>query len=149
MGYAIRSPFGACVSICLGTLNCHAGDIISLTLPGQTMIILNTPQMAIELLDKKGAIYSDRPTLPVAGRIMGWDQTLGLYHYGPVWREGRRMYSRTLGSRKNIDNLADQLEEENHRFLGRLSTEPGQLLQHVRRYEQFHRILSLVIRLSQ
>ena len=102
------------------------------------MIVLNTPRVAIELLDKKGAIYSDRPILPVAGHIMGWDQTLGLQRYGSAWREGRRMFSKMLGSRKNIDNLADQLEEENHRFLVRLSAEPEQLLQNVRRYERSH-----------
>ncbi|KAI0726382.1 cytochrome P450 [Fomitopsis betulina] len=109
------------------------GDIISITLPGQTMVIVNTPQAAIELLDRKGAIYSDRSILPVAGRIMGYDQTLGLYRYGPAWREGRRIVSRTLGTRRSIDNLADQLEEEVHRLLVSLATSPDQLFEHVRR----------------
>lgn len=36
-------------------------DIIYLSLLGQPVIILNSVQSAIDLLDKKGAIYSDRP----------------------------------------------------------------------------------------
>jgi hypothetical protein len=32
---------------------------------GKSMIILDTVQAAVDLLDKKGSIYSDRPPLPL------------------------------------------------------------------------------------
>lgn len=40
-----------------------------MTVMGQTIIILNSLDVAIELLDKKSAIFSDRPVL-VFGGIM-------------------------------------------------------------------------------
>ena len=39
---------------------CNAGKVAHLRIPGNTMIILNSAQAAIDLLDKRGAIYSDR-----------------------------------------------------------------------------------------
>jgi hypothetical protein len=38
-----------------------AGDICSLSVFGNTFIILNSKRLAIEMLDKKSAKYSDRP----------------------------------------------------------------------------------------
>ena len=39
---------------------CNAGKVAHLRIPGNTMIILNSAQAATDLLDKRGAIYSDR-----------------------------------------------------------------------------------------
>ena len=46
---------------------------------GQTTVIINSPSLAIKLLERKGAIYSDRPRVPVAGEIMGWECVVGLH----------------------------------------------------------------------
>lgn len=40
-----------------------------LTVLGQPILILNTQEAAIDLLDKKSAIYSDRPYLAMAGEM--------------------------------------------------------------------------------
>ncbi len=43
-----------------------AGDLIGMKLPGnQTLLILNSVEAAVELLDKRAATYSDRPKSPV------------------------------------------------------------------------------------
>ncbi|KAH9843975.1 cytochrome P450 [Rhodofomes roseus] len=108
------------------------GDIVSVTLLGQPVLVLNTSAAAIEILDKKSSIYSDRPTLPVCGEVIGWDRTLVLLHYGPVWRETRRLFSQTIGTRDSLMHLSDQLEREGHRFVARLMANPAALFQHVR-----------------
>ena len=41
------------------------GDIISLHVFGKVIIILNTTKAAKDLLDKRGDIYSDRPTIQI------------------------------------------------------------------------------------
>jgi hypothetical protein len=41
------------------------GDVMHLQVLGKSMIILDTVQAAVDLLDKKGSIYSDRPPLPL------------------------------------------------------------------------------------
>jgi hypothetical protein len=35
------------------------------------MIIVNSVEVAIELLDKRGAIYSDRPIVQMGGEMVG------------------------------------------------------------------------------
>lgn len=105
---------------------------MSVTLLGNPVVILNSATAAIEMLDKKSAFYSDRPTLPVCGEVIGWNRTLALLHYGHVWRETRRLFSQTIGTRRSLDDLSGQLEYEGHRFVYRLLTEPERLFQHVR-----------------
>jgi hypothetical protein len=38
-----------------------SGEVIYLEVLGQTMIILDSYRAAMDLLDKRGSIYSDRP----------------------------------------------------------------------------------------
>lgn len=40
------------------------GDVLSLKLPGKTLIILNSEKAALDLLERRSAIYSDRPRFP-------------------------------------------------------------------------------------
>ena len=41
------------------------GDVVHLQLLGRSIIVLNSVQAAIDLLDKRGANYSDRPAFPL------------------------------------------------------------------------------------
>ncbi|KAH9938482.1 cytochrome P450 [Fomitopsis serialis] len=108
------------------------GDIMSVTLLDQPMVVLNSSHIAVDMLDKKSAIYSDRPTFPVCGQVIGWDRTLVFLHYGPVWRETRRLFSQTIGTRVSLMHLYDHLEREGNRFLARLMVQPETLFQQVR-----------------
>jgi hypothetical protein len=45
------------------------GDVVYLHVLGQGMIILNTAEAAVELLDNKGRIYSDKPRAVMAGEL--------------------------------------------------------------------------------
>jgi hypothetical protein len=42
-----------------------SGDVMRLEVLGRTMIILDSYQAATDLLEKRGAIYSDRPKFTV------------------------------------------------------------------------------------
>ncbi|KAI5118228.1 hypothetical protein M0805_000724 [Coniferiporia weirii] len=46
------------------------GPISSLSVLGTTIIILNDAQVAFDLLEKRSAIYSDRPSFPFGGDIL-------------------------------------------------------------------------------
>ena len=46
-----------------------AGRITYLHVLGQGLVFLNTPEVAFDLLDKRGAIYSDKPRLVMAGEL--------------------------------------------------------------------------------
>ena len=51
------------------------GDLIYLNVAGQPMVIINSPRIGVALLDRRTAIYSDRPRNIVVGDIM----TSGLF----------------------------------------------------------------------
>ncbi|OCH95985.1 cytochrome P450 [Obba rivulosa] len=109
------------------------GDIVSVNLLGQTMVILNSPKLALEMLDKKSAIYSDRPTLTMGGELAGWDRTLVLLRYGTVFRETRRLFSQLIGSRKHVERFHSLFEAETRKFLYRLMRHPDDVGKQVRK----------------
>ena len=46
------------------------GDLIYLNAAGQPVVIINSPKVGVALLDRRAAIYSDRPRNIVASDIM-------------------------------------------------------------------------------
>ena len=45
------------------------GDVVYLHVLGQSIIILNTPEAAGDLMDKRGSIYSDKPSFVMVGEL--------------------------------------------------------------------------------
>ncbi|KAF8186283.1 OrdA protein [Pholiota molesta] len=89
------------------------GGILSVSILGQPMIIVNSARIMDEL-DKKGAIYSDRP-------LVGYDQTLVLIEYGSRFRTYRKHFSRYLGTPKA------------RKFLKRTLAKPDHVMDHLRK----------------
>ena len=44
---------------------CTPGDVIYLNSCGKSTVVLNSEEAAKDLLEKRGAIYSDRPAMPM------------------------------------------------------------------------------------
>lgn len=59
----------------------RAGDIVYIHVFGQGLLICNTYEVATDLLEKQGSIYSDKPHLVMAGE---------LYVFSPL---DRRIYA--------------------------------------------------------
>ncbi|KIY48566.1 cytochrome P450 [Fistulina hepatica ATCC 64428] len=53
------------------------GDVICLRVPGSTLIALNSHEAANDLLDKRGALYNDRPNFRSL-ELLGWFPLLAL-----------------------------------------------------------------------
>jgi hypothetical protein len=98
------------------------------------MIIVNSAGVAAEMLDKKGSIYSDRPTIPMGGEMVGWKNTLVLVPYGERFRSYRRLFHQLIGSNVSVSQFYPVEEIETHKFLKRLLSTPQDLAQHVRKY---------------
>jgi hypothetical protein len=60
----------------------RTGDLIYLNAAGQPIVIINSQKVALELLDRRAAIYSDRPRNVVACDIMTGGLLLGFAPYG-------------------------------------------------------------------
>ena len=99
------------------------GDLMSIVLLGQPMIIINSYKHAYELLERRSAIYSDRPHMIMAGDIVGWDQVLVLIRYGHQFRESRRLMARIMGSRKSVEDFVPIVEQQTGKLLLRLLQE--------------------------
>jgi Cytochrome P450 len=111
----------------------HEGDICSVSVLGQTLIILNSSEIATEMLEKKSSIYSDRPVLQMGGELVGWKNTLVLLPYGDRFRRFRRLFHQTIGNTMTMKQFLPLEEFETHRFLRRVLAKPADLAAHVRR----------------
>lgn len=109
------------------------GGILSVKLLGRPMIIINSADIMAEL-DKKGAIYSDRPVLEMGGELVGYSETLVLLRYGARFRTYRKYFSHYVGSPKPIQQLYPLIEDESRRFLKRTLAKPDDLMPHLRKY---------------
>ncbi|KAF5393735.1 hypothetical protein D9757_000328 [Collybiopsis confluens] len=109
------------------------GDISSVTVLGQPLIILNSAKVAVDLLDKRSSIYSDRPSLQMAGELCGWKNTLVLLPYGDRFKRFRRLFHNTIGSQAIMRQYYPAEEQETKKFLRRVLAEPEQLQMHVRK----------------
>ena len=100
---------------------------------GQKMIILNSSKAAVDLLDKRSAIYSDRPVAIMAGEIVGWNRFLGLTRYGPRFRDFRKHMSRLIGTRASMERFTPLQEKETAKFVARVMADPGSLAHQIRK----------------
>ncbi|KAJ8520598.1 hypothetical protein ONZ45_g2648 [Pleurotus djamor] len=64
------------------------GDVIHLSLMGRSIVVLNSLEAAVDLLEKRGAIYSDRPQMVVYD-MMGWNPSLAFMPYGQRFKKHR------------------------------------------------------------
>ncbi|OJJ77731.1 hypothetical protein ASPBRDRAFT_36992 [Aspergillus brasiliensis CBS 101740] len=108
------------------------GPISSITVFGQTLVVLNDPDMALEMLEKRSAKHSSRPHLPIAD-LSGWDKTLGLLPYNNRFRAYRKATYRELGSASAAAKFDGIVDKEVTRFLLRIIQSPNDLVHHLRK----------------
>ena len=61
-----------------------SGDVFYLNAAGQPIVVLNTQKTAADLLDRRAAIYSDRPRNIVAAQILCGGLAITFQNYGPL-----------------------------------------------------------------
>ncbi|KAG2033233.1 cytochrome P450 [Suillus americanus] len=119
------------------------GDITHIEVLGRHIIVLNSVGTAMEMMDSKSTLYSDRPVLHMAGELVGWKESLPFLPYGDRFRQYRRNFHRVIGSRAAVDVYSEIEEVETHRFLKRVLAKPDQLQEHVR-----HTAGAVILRIS-
>ncbi|EJD42933.1 PAH-inducible cytochrome P450 monooxygenase PC-PAH 3 [Auricularia subglabra TFB-10046 SS5] len=104
------------------------GSVVHLRVLTQRIIVLNTVQAAIDLLDKRGHICADRPSFPMLND-MGW--TMSGMPYGERWREKRRVFHHHfhLEASKQYRELQAR---SNALFLRALLEKPDDFMHHIR-----------------
>ncbi|KAF8814215.1 cytochrome P450 [Phlegmacium glaucopus] len=109
------------------------GDIVSISALGQHIVILNSAKAAVEMLDKKSAIYSERPVLQMGGELVGLKNTLGLLPYGERFRNYRKLFHQFMGNVSSASLFYPVEELETHRLLKRVAQNPDDIAAHIRK----------------
>jgi hypothetical protein len=73
----------------------YNSDVIYVNMLGQPVVVLNSVQAAVDLLDKRGSNYCDRPRF-VLFEVMGWRATLTFLRWGPRFKLHRRVLQRAF-----------------------------------------------------
>lgn len=119
-------------SLCAKLTDALLGDIVVLDIFRQRIVLLNSVEQAVNLLEKRSATYSDRPQLVLACEMVGWDKTLSLMPYGDVWRSVRKYFHNIVGSRE-LGKFLPMIENESSKLLISLLRQPQDFPEHVRR----------------
>ncbi|KAH6899265.1 O-methylsterigmatocystin oxidoreductase [Coprinopsis sp. MPI-PUGE-AT-0042] len=118
------------------------GDMIYLEVPGQPLLILNSLDDCLALLEKRGVNYSDRGQ-SISTKLMDlatWNWAFEAY--GPRLKEYRRVFHQLLGP-KQVPQYRPVMEEEVLLFLQHLLSTPADFADHVRMF-----VGSFIIRIA-
>ncbi|KAF8884122.1 cytochrome P450 [Infundibulicybe gibba] len=86
------------------------GDIFHTKILGQTMIMLNSVQTAIDLLEKRGLNYSSRPRC-VVYELAGWTSSVAFMPPGDQFKKHRKLYHQYFSGAKSKSYQPIQQEE--------------------------------------
>ncbi|KAI0683655.1 cytochrome P450 [Cerioporus squamosus] len=125
----------------LRDLNVKYGDMTSLKIFGTPMIVLGTHEAAVELLEKRSSIYSDRNMTPTA-ELAGFDWLIAMMRYGPRWRKLRAVFHQCMKPNAIVQYRPIQ-ESEIKKYLLRLVEDPAKFYEHGR-----HLIGAMIIRVA-
>ncbi|CAG8948994.1 hypothetical protein HYFRA_00002122 [Hymenoscyphus fraxineus] len=92
----------------------YNSDILYINVLGQSMVILNKREDAVELLDRRGAKYMDRPPLPYFDEL-GFEGMVTSANNGPYFRRHRKAFQNGFTNTKCIQY--QPLEENEARQL--------------------------------
>ncbi|KAG5725417.1 hypothetical protein E4T56_gene4147 [Termitomyces sp. T112] len=100
IGHVLKIPAES-QDLALYKLGKTYGDVMYLEMFGRPIVVLNSVEAAIDLLDKRSANYSDRPHFPIF-ELMGWRETLTFTGSGKLFKKYRRLCQEHLKSTKII-----------------------------------------------
>ncbi|KAG7087219.1 hypothetical protein E1B28_013200 [Marasmius oreades] len=100
---------------------------------GKPIIILNSLEASIDLLEKRSNKYSNRPELTFAGEMIGWKRHMIMSPYGNRFRLLRKMVLQCGGTKSAVQRFQDAQRDESLRFVLAIAEDPEQLLRHLRR----------------
>ncbi|TFK31353.1 cytochrome P450 [Crucibulum laeve] len=108
------------------------GDIVGVRVFGKSIVILNTSELAQELLNSRSVLYSDRPAFPML-EMMGFNSwNMGIMPLGQEHGLLRRLFSWLL-SPKEVARYNDIRNREIQRLLQSLLASPSEFRTHIRR----------------
>lgn len=124
-----------------GVLECHHwlkhkdvyGPISSVTVLGQTFVVINDADIAMELLRDRAISNSGRPHMEFSGTMIGWTNTLAMSQPTEVFKTHRRNIAKVASSAATLSVFDRVQEEEAAHFLHNVLESPNDLFDHIRK----------------
>ncbi|KAI0328373.1 CyP450 monooxygenase [Cubamyces sp. BRFM 1775] len=113
-------------------MNAKYGDIVYLNTLGQHTVILGTHETAVELLEKRSSMTSDR-VCPAMINLSGWGWMFTVMGYGPWWRRHRKAFYQHFNPNV-IRSYRPVQERQVRRFVKSILDAPKDFSQHIRRF---------------
>lgn len=120
------------------------GDLTSVTVFGQPVVVINSIEVASEMLDKKSSIYSDRPVFQMCGELVGWKWgTAFLSYAAPQFKRARKYFHQLFGTHTTLSQFYPVTVDEYRKFLRCLLDSPERFLSHIH-----HTTSAVVLRIT-
>lgn len=95
------------------------------------MILLGSPSIVSDFLEKRHTNYSGRPQFPMMVDLVGYDKLTVFMKVGPVWREHRKNFSKLFGSKAAVEKFWGIEVYQARKFMRNLLRDPGPLQNHI------------------
>lgn len=112
--------------------NVALGSLVYLSIMGESLVIINSYETAIDLLEKRSSLYSDRIQLPSSVFIGFTDVVASAAYASDRFREQRRMITQVVGTRALVEQLWPGQKDAINKFLPRLLEDPEHFIDHLR-----------------
>ncbi|KAJ4020616.1 hypothetical protein NW766_002105, partial [Fusarium irregulare] len=99
---------------------------------GRSTIVLHSAEVAKDILEKKGANFSDRPRFTLL-EVMGWGKTLTFLPFGKCWQMHRK-FLQTSFSNTNVQQWHVLQRNEAHRTVKNIIETPDTWEKSLRRF---------------
>ncbi|CCM02682.1 uncharacterized protein FIBRA_04788 [Fibroporia radiculosa] len=109
------------------------GDVVYVHVFGQGLVFLNTYDAAVDLLEKRGAIYSDKPGLIMTGELCGCENMVAFTRYGDKARRQRRLMQQAL-SANSVRRYEPLMAVQTQELLRNILLNPEEYIASIRRY---------------
>ncbi|PPQ72452.1 hypothetical protein CVT24_003118 [Panaeolus cyanescens] len=139
IGNALDIPFKRPGQAYLELSKKLGSDIVHLYALGNRIIVLNSREALDELLEKRAAIYSDRPDFPTID-MLGWDYNVAALRYGDPWRQRRRICQQNFKAQTAHRYHPIQIRKVHDMLVGLVDTPE--------RFEDHNKMLSISIPLT-
>ncbi|KAF8522564.1 cytochrome P450 [Hysterangium stoloniferum] len=114
------------------------GDLVHVTVLGQSILVLNSYEAAIDLLERRSSIYSDRPTLVHSGATLTYltisiqfNRLIGFSRYSDQFRKKRQVLKKELVGNALVKYWSTQ-EKEGRALIHDVLTKPVDLVESIR-----------------
>lgn len=101
---------------------------------GYTAVVINSLDVAREILGKRSAIYSDRPRWVMGGELCGLNRTTVLFPYGSKLKEHRALFSRGVSAKGSLEKYHSVMEYMAQSLASGLASDSNDLIGQIHRY---------------